>query len=76
MWFFGNGKKEKEQLKNTALKNTKSEYEIKIEVLKKKIAEFEYLEFKYRRDEVMRKFYEAAKNFSYEMLEDIKKSKK
>lgn len=76
MWFFGKGKENKVQSKNIAVKYEKSEYEIKIEGIKKKIAEFEYLEFKYRRDEVMRKFYEAAKLFTYEMLEDIRKSKK
>ncbi len=66
MWFI---KSKKET--NKTVDKEKEELRLRIELLKKKISELEYLEFKHKRRESVRKFYEHAKLYCYELLKEL-----
>ena len=71
MWFIKT--KEKKKIEIT---KENAEYISIIKTLKAKIAEIEYLEFKNKRREAVRKFYEAAKLYLYETLKEIEEKNK
>ena len=71
MWFIKT--KEKKKIEIT---KENAEYISIIKTLKAKIAEIEYLEFKNKRREAVRKFYEAAKLYCYETLKELQKKEK
>lgn len=70
MWFLKSKENEK---KKAAIKKEKEEYEFLVSAIKEKIASMEYMEFKYRKWESVRKFYETAKLYCYANLEDVQK---
>ncbi len=71
MWFI---KSKKET--NKTVDKEKEELRLRIELLKKKISELEYLEFKHKRRESVRKFYEQAKLYCYELLKELQNKKR